>query len=194
MVLYDMLRQPEKDFHNALVGIANKYGPIDQNHSGIWVGYASAAENSKSSIGVMCGNCSMYKGDGGCMLLSYKVEAGGLCRLAAIPDNLVDTGEDMNKQAPCWDGYVQRGMKPGKDGQPVPNCVPATTKAYQGCDCAECLSEDVACNDCDDCGMSMDKADGYTPNSGMKAAARRSRAIAEKDKVNKVWQFSPFVR
>ena len=273
MILYDMLRQPEKDFHNALVGIANKYGPIDQNHSGIWVGYASAAENSKSSIGVMCGNCSMYKGDGGCMLLSYKVEAGGLCRLAAIPDHLVDTGEDVNKQAPCWDGYVQRGMKPGKDGQPVPNCVPATTKAYQGCDCAECLSEDVACNDCDACGMSMDKADGYTPNSGMKAAARRalkwkeegkatgagtpvgwgrasdivagrsmslstvkrmysffsrhevdkkgkdfnntsnpsngrimwdawggdagfawSRAIAEKDKVNKVWQFSPFVR
>jgi hypothetical protein len=29
-----------------------------------------------------------------------------------------------NKQAPCWDGYVQRGMKPGKDGKPVPNCVP----------------------------------------------------------------------
>jgi hypothetical protein len=30
-----------------------------------------------------------------------------------------------NKQAPCWDGYVQRGMKPGADGNPVPNCVPA---------------------------------------------------------------------
>jgi hypothetical protein len=30
-----------------------------------------------------------------------------------------------NKQAPCWDGYVQRGMKPGKDGRMVPNCVPA---------------------------------------------------------------------
>lgn len=32
--------------------------------------------------------------------------------------------EEMSKQAPCWDGYVQRGMKPGKDGKPVPNCVP----------------------------------------------------------------------
>ena len=32
--------------------------------------------------------------------------------------------DEMNKQAPCWDGYVQRGMKPGKDGKPVPNCVP----------------------------------------------------------------------
>ena len=30
----------------------------------------------------------------------------------------------MGKAAPCWDGYVQRGMKPGKDGKPVPNCVP----------------------------------------------------------------------
>ncbi len=32
---------------------------------------------------------------------------------------------DLNKQAPCWDGYVMRGMKPGADGNPVPNCVPA---------------------------------------------------------------------
>jgi hypothetical protein len=28
------------------------------------------------------------------------------------------------KQAPCWDGYVQRGMKPGDGGRMVPNCVP----------------------------------------------------------------------
>lgn len=32
--------------------------------------------------------------------------------------------DDITKQGPCWDGYVQRGMKPGKDGKPVPNCVP----------------------------------------------------------------------
>ena len=30
----------------------------------------------------------------------------------------------MGKAAPCWDGYVQRGMKPGADGNPVPNCIP----------------------------------------------------------------------
>jgi hypothetical protein len=29
-----------------------------------------------------------------------------------------------NKQAPCWDGYVQRGMKPGEGGAMVPNCIP----------------------------------------------------------------------
>ena len=30
----------------------------------------------------------------------------------------------MGKADPCWDGYVQRGMKPGADGKPVPNCIP----------------------------------------------------------------------
>jgi hypothetical protein len=146
--LYDMLAQPEKDFHDALVGIAKKYGPIDQNHSGIWVGYVPAEENDVAEIGVMCGNCSMYMQDGGCMILSYKVEEEAVCRLAAIPDALVDDSGDMTKQSPCWDGYVQRGMKPGKDGKPVPNCVPA---------------------------KKVNKADDtYTPNDGMKAAARRA--------------------
>jgi hypothetical protein len=30
----------------------------------------------------------------------------------------------IGKADPCWEGYVQRGMKPGADGSPVPNCVP----------------------------------------------------------------------
>lgn len=28
------------------------------------------------------------------------------------------------KASPCWDGYTQRGMKPGRNGRMVPNCVP----------------------------------------------------------------------
>jgi hypothetical protein len=36
-------------------------------------------------------------------------------------DNDVDTNK---AQGPCWDGYVQRGMKPGGKGKMVPNCVP----------------------------------------------------------------------
>jgi hypothetical protein len=39
--------------------------------------------------------------------------------------------ENLDKQSPCWDGYVQRGMKPGANGKQVPNCVPAT-KSYSG--------------------------------------------------------------
>ena len=186
-----MLNQPEKDFHDSLVGIANKYGPIDKNSSGIWVGYIPGEENDKATIGVMCNNCSMYMQDGGCMILSYKVQANGVCRLAAIPDNLVnaekEVSEEMSneigKQSPCWDGYVQRGMKPGKDGQPVPNCVPASTKKYEGCDCEECLAEDINCSECDACDDSMDKAEGaYTPNAGMKAAARRALKWKEEGK------------
>jgi hypothetical protein len=32
--------------------------------------------------------------------------------------------ESVAKAEPCWDGYVQRGMKPGSGGRMVPNCVP----------------------------------------------------------------------
>jgi len=32
-------------------------------------------------------------------------------------------GGNVEKEAPCWEGYVQRGMKE-KDGKMVPNCVP----------------------------------------------------------------------
>ncbi len=32
-------------------------------------------------------------------------------------------GGDVEKKSPCWEGYVQRGMKE-KDGKMVPNCVP----------------------------------------------------------------------
>jgi hypothetical protein len=184
MNLYDMLAEPEKEFHDALVGIAKKHGPIDQNHSGIWVGYVPAEENEVAEIGVMCGNCSMYMGDGGCMILSYKVQGGALCRLAAIPDMLVQPEiDEVVKQSPCWDGYVQRGMKPGKDGQMVPNCVPAKTKKYEGCSCPECLEEDITCSECDNCNPALTKSGNtYTPNAGMKAAARRALKWKEEGK------------
>ena len=32
----------------------------------------------------------------------------------------------VSKAAPCWDGYTQRGMKPGDNGRMVPNCVPVS--------------------------------------------------------------------
>jgi hypothetical protein len=32
-------------------------------------------------------------------------------------------GGNVEKEAPCWDGYVQRGMKE-QNGKMVPNCVP----------------------------------------------------------------------
>jgi hypothetical protein len=47
-------------------------------------------------------------------------------QMGKTDDSMMPTDTyQSNKQAPCWDGYVQRGMKPGADGNPVPNCVPA---------------------------------------------------------------------
>jgi len=47
------------------------------------------------------------------------------CPVCQANEMKSDCCADLNKQAPCWDGYVQRGMKPGANGKPVPNCVPA---------------------------------------------------------------------
>lgn len=36
----------------------------------------------------------------------------------------------IGKADPCWEGYVMRGMKPGTDGSPVPNCIPVTKSLF----------------------------------------------------------------
>lgn len=59
--------------------------------------------------------------------------------------------ERLAKASPCWDGYVQRGMKPGENGRMVPNCIPV--QKYD---------------------EAFSKAETYSPNSGMKSAARRA--------------------
>lgn len=38
-------------------------------------------------------------------------------------------GDDEKAVSPCWPGYEMVGMKPGKDGKMVPNCVPVQEKA-----------------------------------------------------------------
>jgi hypothetical protein len=79
---------------------------------------------------------------------------------------------EVAKQAPCWDGYVQRGMKPGANGRPVPNCVPAAK--------ADDLWED------DDTVVyetdSVEKAEGYSPPAGARSAARRAIKFKEDGK------------
>jgi len=82
--------------------------------------------------------------------------------------------ENIEKQAPCWDGYVQRGMKPGANGKPVPNCVPAAK--------ADDLWED------DDTVVyetnELSKAEGYSPPAGARSAARRAIKFKEDGKAN----------
>ena len=95
--LYESLTPEEKAFHDALLAIAEEYGPFDLGTSSIWVGYESADDNEDADIGVKCGNCSFYMiENSGCMLLSYQVEENGKCRLAAIPDDLVNPEMDSD--------------------------------------------------------------------------------------------------
>lgn len=95
--LYEQLTPEEKAFHDALLSVADQYGPFDQGTSSIWVGYESASQNEDASIGVKCSNCSFFNPENnGCALLSYLVEPNGKCRLAAIPDGYVNApGDEM---------------------------------------------------------------------------------------------------
>jgi hypothetical protein len=85
-----------------------------------------------------------------------------------------DCCSDIIKQAPCWDGYVQRGMKPGEGGKPVPNCVPAAKvdDLYEDDDTVVYDSAEVS------------KADGYSPPEGARSAARRAIKYKEDGKAN----------
>jgi hypothetical protein len=97
-----------------------------------------------------------------------------LCPVCQANEMKGDCCSDLNKQAPCWDGYVQRGMKPGDNGKPVPNCVPAEK--------ADDLWEDS-----DDVVYETDlvsKADGYSPPAGARSAARRAIKFKEDGKAN----------
>ena len=80
--------------------------------------------------------------------------------------------EDISKQAPCWDGYVQRGMKPGDNGKPVPNCVPAAKvdDLFEDDDTVEYDTDTVS------------KAEGYSPPVGARSAARRAIKFKEDGK------------
>ena len=97
--LYAKLTAEEKAFHDALLSIAQEYGPFDLGTSSIWVGYEPGEENDDAEIGVMCANCSFFNPETyGCAILSYKVEPTGKCRLAAIPDGYVKPEMDREDE------------------------------------------------------------------------------------------------
>lgn len=53
------------------------------------------------------------------------------CPQCQSGDMKSDCCGNVEKQAPCWDGYVQRGMKE-QDGKMVPNCVPVEKTLFEG--------------------------------------------------------------
>ena len=84
----------EQEYANALIGIANKYGKLSNGDgNGIWVGYVPGIENDNLPIGVKCGNCALYEGNGVCKIVAQTVEDNGYCRLAAIWDGAVDSSK-----------------------------------------------------------------------------------------------------
>jgi hypothetical protein len=88
--LYAKLSDAEKMFHDALCMVADKHGKFGaEKAGGIYPNYESPSENEDAKIGVKCGNCSFYMGEGNCKIIAQKVEANGICRLAAIPDGYV---------------------------------------------------------------------------------------------------------
>lgn len=83
------LAEEEAALADALVTIASNYGKFNEDETGIWAGYDSPEENEVKSIGVKCGNCVLYEGDGVCKIIAQQVEDEGKCRFAVIPDGLV---------------------------------------------------------------------------------------------------------
>lgn len=96
-------------------------------------------------------------------------------------------------QGPCWDGYEYAGTK-DKDGKTVPNCIPV----QKGEKCPDCMekgqgpcwdgyeyagTKDKNGKTVPNC-IPVKKADGYQPNAGMKAAARKALKWKEDGKAN----------
>jgi hypothetical protein len=106
-----------------------------------------------------------------CKELNVNCDNCPVCQAGEMKSNCCP---DLNKQAPCWDGYVQRGMKPGDNGKPVPNCVPAAK--------ADDLFEDDDTVEYDT--DTVSKADGYSPPAGARSAARRAIKFKEDGKAN----------
>jgi hypothetical protein len=98
--LYSMLSEEEKAFTDALNGIAGKFGKLKED-GGIWIGYVPAVVNEDAYMGVMCKNCVFFEGNNGCSLIEQKVEEAGICRLAAIPDDLITPEESDGTYDGC---------------------------------------------------------------------------------------------
>lgn len=96
------LTPDEQALADSLVAIATKYGKFNEDETGIWAGYEAAKDNVVAHIGVKCSNCALYEGNGVCNIIDQKVEDGGKCRFAIIPDGVVNGvwTPDSKKEGP----------------------------------------------------------------------------------------------
>ena len=73
--------------------------------------------------------CSGYPAvkEGGEVMGCHKTKEEAAAQIYAINRSEGNVG----KADPCWEGYTQRGMKPGDGGRMVPNCVPVSKSEAQ---------------------------------------------------------------
>ena len=91
--LVEKLTPAEREFHDALVEIADEYGKFGDKGEGegknIYIQYVKPADNEDLAKGVKCGNCSFYQGGNKCQIIGDSVADGGRCRLITIPKGYV---------------------------------------------------------------------------------------------------------
>jgi hypothetical protein len=100
--LYEELEGAEREFADALLSIAEKYGPLDREESGIYISYSSPEENDTADIGVKCGNCALVASENACAIFEQEIQLEGKCRLAVIPPGYVEGYSGVEKSA--WSG------------------------------------------------------------------------------------------
>jgi hypothetical protein len=89
----------ERQFADSLLAIVKKYGKLSDNDgNGIWVGYVPEAENENYEIGVRCENCILHESASVCKIVKKRIQPGGYCRLAAIPNGVVGSPEDEDEE------------------------------------------------------------------------------------------------
>jgi hypothetical protein len=73
--------------------------------------------------------CSGYPvvKEGGEVMGCHKTEEEAAAQIYAINRS----EGNVDKADPCWEGYTQRGMKPGDGGRMVPNCIPVSKAEAQ---------------------------------------------------------------
>jgi len=121
------LAAEEQELADALIAIAKKYGKFNEDETGIWAGYEPAKDNVVAHIGVKCANCALYAGNGVCKIIAQKVEDGGKCRFAVIPDGVVKGVYDPAAQMPVMPTNVgKRRMKIKEEPANSGNCPKAT--------------------------------------------------------------------
>lgn len=133
-VVASALVPEERDFANAMLHLVAKHGKFDDDDSGVWVGYTSAARNDKKSKGVYCEHCVFYAGGTECMIIQQPVEPMGMCRLAAIPDGVVT--EHIKKNEALLASYVAEkelsvGLLPADEYKQPEDAILALTE-YMG--------------------------------------------------------------